>query len=64
MRRGPAAEEKDDEARMQSILFKINTILFIGTVIAIRAGKYSCFISNLELIFLNKFFISLKLLLL
>lgn len=39
MKRVTASDEKDDEAKMQSILFKINTILFIGTVVAIRAGK-------------------------
>lgn len=38
MKRVASADEKDDEASVQSILFKINVALFIGTVIAIRAG--------------------------
>ena len=38
MKRVAAADEKDDEAKVQSILFKINVALFLGTVVAIRAG--------------------------
>jgi hypothetical protein len=38
MKRVAAADEKDDEAQVQSVLFKINLALFVGTVIAIRAG--------------------------
>ena len=39
MKRAAVADEKDDEARMQNIIFAINTCLFIGTVAAIRIGK-------------------------
>ena len=38
MIRGSAADEKE-EYKMQDFLFKLNTIMFIGTVIAIRAGE-------------------------
>ena len=39
MFRAESAKEQDDEAVMQNFLFKINVILFVGTVVAIRAGK-------------------------
>jgi hypothetical protein len=40
MFRAESAKEQDDEAVMQNFLFKINLILFAGSVIAIRAGKF------------------------
>jgi hypothetical protein len=39
MKRAAVAEEKDEEARMQSIIFTVNTCLFIGTIAAIRIGN-------------------------
>ncbi len=32
------AEEQDEEAAVQNFLFKINVILFVGTIAAIQTG--------------------------
>lgn len=38
MIRGPADNEQDEETRMQNLMFKINLMLFAGTIVAIRVG--------------------------
>lgn len=40
MIRSSGSEEADDEAKMQNFMFKLNMFLFVGTVVAIRAGIY------------------------
>jgi hypothetical protein len=35
-----APGQEDEEAAMQSFLFKVNVALFFGSIIAIRTGKH------------------------
>ena len=39
IRSANAENEQDDEAVMQNFLFKVNVLLFFGTIGAIQAGK-------------------------
>ena len=42
IRSANAETEQDDEAVMQNFLFKVNVLLFFGTIGVIKAGEYSC----------------------
>ena len=39
MIRVASAEEREQEERFQNVLFKVNLLLFAGTIVAIKAGK-------------------------
>jgi hypothetical protein len=38
MMRIATAQEQEEEAKMQNFIFKINIALFVGTIVAIKAG--------------------------
>ena len=43
IRSANAASEQDDEAVMQNFLFKVNLLLFVGTIGVIKAGTFFYF---------------------
>ena len=40
MIRTSKADEQDEEAQLQNMMFKLNVFLFVGTIAAIRACMY------------------------
>jgi hypothetical protein len=34
------ADEQDEESKMQDFMFKLNIVLFVGTIVAIKAGRF------------------------
>ena len=40
MFRAQDPSDNQDEAKMQDLMFKLNIVLFIGTIVAIRTGNF------------------------
>lgn len=40
MMRMPSAKEQEEEAKAQDFMFKLNLVLFVGSIIAINVGKW------------------------